>query len=52
MKLLKPFPSDKSSNFEQELVTNDLYPLMRNSNTRLILIKSFEKNVNEIINNQ
>jgi len=51
-KLLKPYPEDKSSNIEQELVTENYFPKMINSNTRLILIKRLEKNVNEIINNQ
>ncbi|MDC1386349.1 hypothetical protein N8384_03010 [Candidatus Thioglobus sp.] len=52
MKLLKPYPEDKSSNIEQELATENYFPKMINSNTRLVLIRRFEKNVNEIINNQ
>mgnify|MGYP001345571630 FL=1 len=52
LKLLKPYPEDKSSSIEQELATENYFPKMINSNTRLILIKRFEENVNEIINNQ
>ena len=52
IKLLKPYPEDKSSNIEQELATENYFPKMINSNRRFILIATFEKNVNQIIKNQ
>ena len=52
IKLLKPYPEDKSSNIEQELATENYFPKMINSNRRFILIATFEKNINQIIKNQ
>tara|TARA_B100000795_G_C22732080_1_gene411783 strand:- start:68 stop:1129 length:1062 start_codon:yes stop_codon:yes gene_type:complete len=52
LKLLKPYPDDKSSNIEQELATENYFPLMRNSNTKLILIKRFKENVSAIMDSQ
>lgn len=51
LKLLKPFPEDKSSNVDQELAEDNLFPCMMNSSRRLILINTFNEKVNKRLKN-
>ena len=51
-KLLQPYPEDKSKDINQELASDNLFPRVKNSNTRFILQDRFKKNVSEKMNNQ
>jgi hypothetical protein len=51
LKLLNPFPEDKSNNVDQELAEDNLFPRMMNSSRRLILINTFNEKVNKRLKN-